>query len=593
LNNLTYDRFPSVTVPGTSGIAFRGWGRIAVRLKDAIDQALTQTTTPVVAIECYTGVFEDEILAGLRDALGAVSWVEARIAMHSQEMIERMIGPDLGGNDPVFGFMTRRSLADFFCPDMIALVRAGIARRNGPVVIIGQGATVIWPEATVLVYADLPRWVAQGRQRRNEVSNLGVANRDLKASLKYKRAYFVDWRVCDRVKRETMGRWDFVLETCEPGDPKMVEGPQFRAALAHCVTRPIRLVPFFDAGPWGGQWMKEKFGLDRTVPNFAWGFDCVPEENSLRLKFGDVTLEVPAIDLVLAQPRALLGEPVHGRFGAEFPIRFDLLDTMGGGNLSLQVHPLTDYINEHFGMRYTQDESYYLLDSEPGSVVYLGRKSGANRDEMFADLESAQRGEKPFDAERFASRFPAKKHDHFLIPAGTMHCSGAGSVVLEISATPYIFTFKLWDWGRMGLDGAPRPLHIQHGKANIQWDRDERYAAARLVNQVREVGRGSGWREERTGLHEAEFIETRRHWFTGPTSHDTGGERQGSVNVLNLVEGEAAVVESPDNAFAPFEIHYAETFIVPASVGRYCVRPIGRSEGRESATIKAFVRSHP
>ena len=93
----------------------------------------------------------------------------------------------------------------------------------------------------------------------------------------------------------------------------------------------------------------------------------MPEENSLLLGFGAVQVEVPALDLVLAEPRALLGEPVYGRFGAEFPIRFDFLDTMGGGNLSLQVHPLTQYIQERFGMRYTQDESYYLLDAKPGS----------------------------------------------------------------------------------------------------------------------------------------------------------------------------------------------------------------------------------
>ena len=81
--------------------------------------------------------------------------------------------------------------------------------------------------------------------------------------------------------------------------------------------------------------------------------------------------------------------------------------------------------------------------------------------------------------------------------------------------------------------------------------------------------RGDGWREERTGLHEREFIETRRHWFTKPVPHHTGG----GVNVLNLVEGEEAVVESPDGAFEPFLVHYAETFIVPAAVGPYTIRP--------------------
>lgn len=67
------------------------------------------------------------------------------------------------------------------------------------------------------------------------------------------------------------------------------------------------------------------------------------------------------------------------RFGQDFPIRFDFLDTMGGGNLSLQVHPVTQYIRDTFGIYYTQDESYYLLDAEEDATVYLGLKTGVNR----------------------------------------------------------------------------------------------------------------------------------------------------------------------------------------------------------------------
>jgi hypothetical protein len=299
---------------------------------------------------------------------------------------------------------------------------------------------------------------------------------------------------------------------------------------------------------------------------------------------------VPASNLVFAQPRPLLGEAVYGRFGPEFPIRFDFLDTMDGGNLSLQVHPLTEYVQERFGMRYTQDESYYLLDAKPDAVVYLTRKREARFDEMIAALEAAQAGGPTFDDTRFIARFPARKHDHFLIPAGTLHGSGANSMVLEISATPYLFTFKLWDWNRMGLDGKPRPINIAQGRANILWERDEDYARQRLINQIREVARGEGWREEHTGLHEAGFIETRRHWFSASTPHHTGGEVRGSVNVLNLVEGEEAVVESPEGVFEPFVVHYAETFIVPAAVGAYRIRPARNVQGRKHATIKAFVR---
>ena len=66
--------------------------------------------------------------------------------------------------------------------------------------------------------------------------------------------------------------------------------------------------------------------------------------------------------------------------------------------------------------------------------------------------------------------------------------------------------------------------------------------------------------------------------------HDTNG----GVNVLNLVEGSAAVVESPTGAFEPFTVHYAETFIIPAAVGKYTIRPA--AIGEKCATVKAYVR---
>ena len=297
-------------------------------------------------------------------------------------------------------------------------------------------------------------------------------------------------------------------------------------------------------------------------------------------------MEIPSVDLVFYQPKQLLGENVYARFGAEFPIRFDFLDTMDGGNLSLQVHPLTEYIREKFGMFYTQDESYYMLDVKEDACVYLGLKENVDPESMISELEAAQEGGASFDADKHVERWAVKKHDHVLIPAGTVHCSGKNSMVLEISATPYIFTFKLWDWGRLGMDGLPRPINIGHGKENIDWDRTTNWVAEKLLNRVDKIAEGPGWREERTGLYETEFIETRRHWFSQKVEHDTAG----NLNVLNLVEGREVIVESESGAFEAFVVHYAETFIVPARVGKYSVRPYGESAGKECATIKAFVR---
>src|SRR5690606_7322921 len=270
----------------------------------------------------------------------------------------------------------------------------------------GPGASIVCPEYDLLVYFDMPRWEGQLRFRRNEASNLGVSNRTERASLQYKQAFFVDWRVCDRLKKKLMNRWDFVVDTTVANEPKMCSGRALNNALQHAVTRPFRVVPFFDPGPWGGQWMKAYCDLDKDVINFAWCFDCVPEENSLLIKFGQMLFETPSINLVFAQSRKLLGEGVQARFGDEFPIRFDFLDTMEGGNLSLQVHPTTGYIQENFGMHYTQDESYYLLDAGSDACVYLGLRDDVNPAEMIRELRESNTTGVDFDAGKHVLSWP-------------------------------------------------------------------------------------------------------------------------------------------------------------------------------------------
>ena len=85
------------------------------------------------------------------------------------------------------------------------------------------------------------------------------------------------------------------------------------------------------------------------------GFRLRARKNSILLSFGNEVMEIPSLNIVFFQPENLLGKAVYKSFGDEFPIRFDFLDTMEGGNLSLQVHPLKEYIREKFGI-VTQDE---------------------------------------------------------------------------------------------------------------------------------------------------------------------------------------------------------------------------------------------
>ncbi len=539
-----------------------------------------------MAIEAFPAVRREHLMELVR-RLAPARVLETSLAFLPPVKIDALVLPELT-DDPVFGRISRLDMRDFLDADRLAAIAHEAQDADGTVVIMGAGASLVHG-ADLLLLAEMPRWETQLRQRRGEVENLGASNRGERASQQYRRSYFVDWRVCDRLKNEAWERVDFFLDTTRGDEPRLISHGAMENALTAASSRPFRVVPYFDPAPWGGEWMRRVCALDPGPPNYGWCFDCVPEENSLLLDFGGRRFETPAANLVFRRPAELLGEHVRALFGAEFPIRFDFLDTMGGGNLSLQVHPLTAYIREHFGMDYTQDESYYMLDAGPGATVFLGLREGIDRDEFAADLRLAAEGGRGFPAEQYVNQFPARPHDHFLIPAGTIHCSGADGMVLEISATPYIFTFKLWDWGRLGLDGQPRPINVEHGLRNIQWDRDTAFALEHLVNQVSPVADGPGWSEERTGLHPAEFIETRRHWFTSTVPH---AHADRGVNVLNLVAGDAAVVESPDRAFAPFEVHYAETFIVPAAAGPYTITPVASGAGRHG-TIKAFVRPGP
>lgn len=576
-----YELHPEIKIEGFETSAWEGKEKIVQELKNRIAELSKQNQKIVVCLDCYPGVEKEELLQ-LAKALNPIRIFEMEEYAKSETVLNKEFH-DYITDDRVFGIICHKKLEDFFIRERLERAMEELkAIPSGVVIVIGLGTGILC-KADIWIYCSLTRWEIQLRYRAG-MPNWNCTNDTAPILEKYKRGFFIEWRLSDRYKKDRYAEFDYLLDTEIKNHPKMVTGQAYREGLKQVSQKPFRMEPYFDPGVWGGKWMQTNFGLDPKQPNFAWSFDGVPEENSFNLKYGDVIFKAPAIDLVLYCPKKLLGERVHGRFGAEFPIRFDLLDTMGGGNLSLQVHPLTEYIQDTFGMHYTQDESYYILDTDDTeeTYVYLGVKKNINPKTMEQNLHAAQRGEKEFPVETYVNKIPVKPHDHILIPAGTVHCSGKNTMVLEISATPYIFTFKLWDWGRVGLDGLPRPIHIDHGMKNIQWDRDTDWVYENLVGQEKIIEKGTGYQSERTGLHNREFIDTIRYTLTKPYIIKT----EDSVHVMNLVSGSHAFIESVNGSFDPFEVHYAETVIVPASVGQYKIVP----ENEEIKIIIASVR---
>lgn len=534
----------------------------------------------ILVIDTYPGVYDDCFLKEI-EKLNPAFVVDMESLFKAPDVINGQLKYNLT-EDRVFGRMYFGEILDFIDLEKLNAAKEKIRNEKGLRVVYGFGAALVSP-GDKLVYVDLSRWEIQLRYKRG-MGNYHCDNAGDEQLSKFKRGYFVEWRIADKHKNNLFDKLDYLIDANKELEPKMIKGDVFRDSIKQVCGQPFRTVPYFVSGVWGGQWMKNVCGLDLKESNYAWNFDGVPEENSLLFDYGNAIVEVPAMDAVLYQPVKLLGKKVYSRFGAEWPIRFDYLDTIEGDNLSLQVHPLTEYIKKEFGMTYTQDESYYIMDTAGDGTVYLGLKEDIDSEEMIQALEEAQTKGVTFDADKYINKFPAKKHDHFLIPAGTCHCSGKNAAVLEISATPYIFTFKLWDWGRVDLDGKPRPIHIEHGKKVIQWDRTTEWVKDNLVNSICKLEENEDYIEERTGLHELEFIETRRYWI----DRDVKIETDHTLNMLNLVEGNEAVIESPTDSFDPFTVHYAETFIIPASVDEYIIK--NPDKGARIGVIRAYVR---
>ncbi len=557
-----FDTFPRFTI--SNGIIEKGYDSFAELIVSEMLSGLR-----VLVVEGYQGVHWQDFIEGLTDALKKKEIIPGLIDIKnyyaSENEIQGKIKPFLGGDDPIFGMHFPLGVDYLFDPIKLSGLRIEASIKRG---IKAGGLTIIFGAGSSLVelydklwYIDIPKDTIQELARNGEHCNIGTSE-NLSFGQFYKRSFFVEWPALNRLKKQLLPSLDLFIDLQNPTEPTSINGNSFREALREISSTPFRLRPWFFPGPWGGKFMQGHMGLDPDAPNYAWSFEMIVPENGVIIEKENETLEFSFDCLMYLENKNVLGDDASKQFKYEWPIRFDYLDTIDGGNLSVQVHPRPNYIRKEFGETFTQDETYYICASKPDSKVYIGLTEDCNPEEFKKILEESIQTGQEIEVEKFVNSEPSKPHDLFLIPNGTVHCSGEGNLVLEISATPYIFTFKIYDYLRRDLEGNLRPINVQRGFENIRFERRKKWIQENLVAKPKVIKSGSDWQE--VVLYDAPFTFYNIHRIEFETEFimDTNGVAYST----NLVQGERVEIHSENGRIV--HLSYLETMIIPAATGK-------------------------
>jgi len=534
-----------------------------------------------VLIDGYIGVFWEEIQMALNEEFKKkglkVKWVRTTGYLKESSGINKLVAPFLGTPDSLWGTKSTLTLKDFFLNGALEDLQPD---PNYDISIaIGIGSALLNWKAPI-IYLDIPKNELQYRMRAGSITNLGNNQTEDSKSM-YKRFYFVDWVILNEHKKNILSRITVFADTQWINNLTWIFSVDLKAGLKQISHSLFRVRPWYEAGAWGGQWMKEHIkGLNKAEINYAWSFEMIVPENGILFESDGNLLEVPFDLLMLHQYQAVLGK--HAEiFKTEFPIRFDFLDTFGGGNLSIQCHPSLPYIRKEFGENITQDETYYILDCKDDAKVYLGFREDINSNEFRKELENSRDNNREIDIEQFVQCHKAEKHNLFLIPNGTVHSAGTNNLVLEISATPYIFTFKMYDWLRMDLNGKPRAINIDHAFNNLKFERKGEKVISELISKPVTINRGTDWQLIHLPTHVQHFYDVHRIEFASQVTVKTNNV----CHILMLVEGSSVTVLTADGTITTF--NYAETFVIPAAATEYTLTNNGEGIAK---VVKAFIK---
>ncbi|MHB9023617.1 MAG: type I phosphomannose isomerase catalytic subunit [Armatimonadota bacterium] len=315
---------------------------------------------------------------------------------------------------------------------------------------------------------------------------------------------------------------------------------------------PLRFAPLLFEKVWGDHRLKSIMGRQlppNTLIGESWEVADHPHGRSVVANgtlAGRTLREVIALD-----PQALLGTRVSVHGHAHFPLLVKYIDAEEA--LSVQVHPPDEYARAH-GESFGKTEMWYILHADPGATLIVGLQDGVTREQFRQALEDGDPGSLLY-------QMPVKTGESIHIPAGRIHAIMPGLLILEIQQNSDI-TYRLYDWGRVGLDGKPRELHIEQAMDVANWSD---YTPSPQAEHVHLEGAN-----RRAILATCEYFLVEKYALAAERIFSTDA---GSFTIVNCVAGRGELAWAGGTE----SLTFGDSLLIPASLTDFTLLPDGEA----------------
>jgi hypothetical protein len=501
------------------------------------------------------------------------------------------------GQDPSFGVVNDAgTLADIIAPAAVADLASRLsATTAGEVlIVIGPGACIdeLFGKYAATAYLDFTMqpllWTMWG----GGLVPFGSTTAD--PGYHWKRYYYNDFYLLYRQKKALLPRIGFYIEAVDAANLKLLPGAAYQTVIDATVSQPIKQVKILQPGPWGAYRYKDLWQVDGLECN-AWN-ELAGIELSVLIDLGQGrVLNVPTQNL-MQRPRQMVGELVSQRYPDLLPLQVWLDDGLfpepvpfERSSMPIHNHPDSAYVKRNFNEPLGRYETYYIVESYPGSSTWMGYREGADLEEWERRIRASNNLTPIPDWQDFICRWDTTVGDLFLIPPGTAHGHGGNQMILEMDTGPSVagteysffafdFARPTWDDQRKTMTAKPMRMHLDHAVANERWIREERVRRNHRARPVTVAGNGRFRKDRYTTLPEMPF-HIERFFFEESAEHDTEGR---FVQIATLTEGERVVIESIDHPGRCTTIERLQACIIPAGFGRHRYRNLS---GRHALVV--------